>query len=405
MNLAALWAAARRWYESHSVRDQRIVAGVALAIVLSLVYVGIVDPLIAYRRGVADEIQEGQEQLERAARFLGARETLAAERGDLRRRFEQAKTHLIPADSGTLGAAALQERANAIAAEKGITVQSTQVMREEPAEPFRKVAVRLTLQGELRPFADFVAGLEYGPQELRIPFVEVSRRGAVAGAKGPRTLTSTVEVSGYIAPAAAATPKDAAGDAGEAPAAAEGGGAAGEGAPEGGPPPGGPAPEGGPAAEVKPAPEGMPVPEVKPLLEVKPAPEGMPIPEAKPLPEVKPAPEGMPVPEAKPLPEVKPAPGGMPAPEAKPLPGAKPTPEATPLPDAKPTPGTEAPAAGGAPVPLSGPTAKGSPAAEAATRPSEPPSPAAPTPGAPGALPAPRPAEPGKAPAAPGEKN
>jgi type II secretory pathway component PulM len=383
VNLAALWAAARRWYESHSVRDQRIVAGVALAIVLSLVYVGIVDPLIAYRRGVADEIQEGQEQLERAARFLGARETLAAERGDLRRRFEQAKTHLIPADSGTLGAAALQERANAIAAEKGITVQSTQVMREEPAEPFRKVAVRLTLQGELRPFADFVAGLEYGPQELRIPFVEVSRRGAVAGAKGPRTLTSTVEVSGYIAPAAAATPKDAAGDAGEAPAAAEGGGAAGEGAPEGGPPPGGPAPEGGPAAEAKPAT----------------APEGMPVPEVKPLPEVEPAPGGMPAPEAKPLP------GAMPVPEAKPLPGAKPTPEATPLPDAKPTPGTEAPPAGGAPVPQSGPTAKGAPAPEAATRPSEPPSPAAPTPGAPGALPAPRPAEPGKAPAAPGEKN
>jgi type II secretory pathway component PulM len=383
VNLAALWAAARRWYESHSVRDQRIVAGVALAIVLSLVYVGIVDPLIAYRRGVADEIQEGQEQLERAARFLGARETLAAERGDLRRRFEQAKTHLIPADSGTLGAAALQERANAIAAEKGITVQSTQVMREEPAEPFRKVAVRLTLQGELRPFADFVAGLEYGPQELRIPFVEVSRRGAVAGAKGPRTLTSTVEVSGYIAPAAAATPKDAAGDAGEAPAAVEGGGAAGEGAPEGGPPPGGPAPEGGPAAEAKPAT----------------APEGMPVPEVKPLPEVEPAPGGMPAPEAKPLP------GAMPVPEAKPLPGAKPTPEATPLPDAKPTPGTEAPPAGGAPVPQSGPTAKGAPAPEAATRPSEPPSPAAPTPGAPGALPAPRPAEPGKAPAAPGEKN
>jgi type II secretory pathway component PulM len=368
VNLAALWAAARRWYESHSVRDQRIVAGVALAIVLSLVYVGIVDPLIAYRRGVADEIQEGQEQLERAARFLGARETLAAERGELRRRYEQAKTHLIPADSGTLGAAALQERANAIAAEKGITVQSTQVMREEPAEPFRKVAVRLTLSGELRPFAEFVSGLEYGPQELRIPFVEVSRRGAVAGAKGPRTLTSTVEVSGYIAPAQAATPKDAAGDAGEVPTAAEGG----------------PAGEGGPAAEGGPAGEGAPVP-------------GGPAAEGTPSGEAKPAPGGAAVPEAKPLPDVKLPPEGIPVPQAQPLPGAPPTPEAKPAPD----PG---PAAGGAPAPEGGPTAKGPPAPEGATRPNEPPTPGAPTPGASTPRSAPLPAEPSKVPAAPGEK-
>jgi len=60
------------------------------------------------------------------------------------------------------------------------------------------VAIRLTLSGELRPFAEFLAGLEYGPQQLAIPFLEVSRRGAVAGAKGPRTLSATVEVGGYL---------------------------------------------------------------------------------------------------------------------------------------------------------------------------------------------------------------
>ncbi len=197
MNLRALWVTARRWYDTHSTRDRRVILAVLGAIALSLVYVVGVDPLIRYRRRVGEEIADGQEQLERSARFLGAVDSLRAERDDLRTRLAQAKTHLLPGDSGTLGAAALQEQANSIAAEKGITVQSTQVMREEGADPFRRIAIRLTLSGEIKPFIELVSGLEYGPQELRIPFVEVSRRGAVAGQKGPRTLSGTVEVSGY----------------------------------------------------------------------------------------------------------------------------------------------------------------------------------------------------------------
>ena len=184
MNLRTLWATAQHWYATHSVRDRRIVLALAGALGVSLVYVGIVDPIVAYRQRVAQEIGEGQEQLERSARFIGALDTLRAEREELRQRLTQAKTRLLPGGSGTLGAAALQERANALATEKGIAIQSAQVMREEPADPFRKVAVRLTLMGELRQFTDFVAGFEYGPHQLTIPFVEVNRRGAVPGANG-----------------------------------------------------------------------------------------------------------------------------------------------------------------------------------------------------------------------------
>lgn len=195
--LQALWASARSWYASHSQRDQRIILGVIVLSALSLAYVGIVVPVRDYRREVAEEIADGQADLERASRFLGAVESLRAERESLRKRLTQARTRLLPGRSGTLGAAALQERANAIATEKGITVQSTQVMREEAADPYRKVAVRLTLSGEIKPFADLISGLEYG-QQLAIPFVEVSRRGAVPGAKGPRTLSATVEVTGFV---------------------------------------------------------------------------------------------------------------------------------------------------------------------------------------------------------------
>jgi type II secretory pathway component PulM len=198
MNLRELWERVRRWYATHSTRDRRILAGVAIAAVLSLVYVALIDPLVHYRRRVAEEIAEGQDELDRSARFLAAADSLRAERDDLNQRLAQAKQRLLPGANATLAAAALQERTNAIANEKGITVQSTQVMKEEPADPFRKVSIRLTLSGELKPLSELLSGVEYGPQQLTVPFIEVSRRGAIAGAKGPRTLAATVEVSGYL---------------------------------------------------------------------------------------------------------------------------------------------------------------------------------------------------------------
>ena len=229
MNLRELWAAAGRWYAAHSARDRRILAGIGALAALSILYVGAVQPLIHYRQRVKTEIEEGQDQLEHAARFLAAADALRAERDELRQRLAQAKERLLPGSSATLGAAALQERANSLAAEKGITVQSTQVMKEEPVEPFHKIAIRLVLSGELKPFAELLSGLEYGPQQLTIPFVELSRRGAVAGAKGPRTLQATMEVSGYLQgeQAAKAEPEPPEGE-GEAPAGSlEGEGAAG----------------------------------------------------------------------------------------------------------------------------------------------------------------------------------
>jgi len=198
VNWRALWAQAVRWYAARSARDRRIWGGVGVLVALSLLYLGVVKPVIGYRQAVKREIAEGLDQLEHARRFLAAADGLRAERDDQRQKLAQAKQRLLPGSSGTLGAAALQERANSLAAEKGVTVQSTQVMKEEPADPFRKIAIRLTLSGELRPLAELLSGLEYGPQQLSIPFIEISRRGAIAGAKGPRTISATVEVNDYL---------------------------------------------------------------------------------------------------------------------------------------------------------------------------------------------------------------
>jgi Tfp pilus assembly protein PilO len=198
VNLRGLVESVRRWYQSHAERDRRIIVGVAIAVGLALVYIAVVEPIIEYRKSVAEELAEGQERLEQAERFVGALEALRVERDELKQKLDQARIRLLPGTTGALGAAALQERVNTVAGARNVTVQSTQVMREEEVAPFRKVSVRLTLSGELKQFAGFLADLEYGPQALRIPFLEVSRRGAVAAGRTPRSLSVSVEVTGYL---------------------------------------------------------------------------------------------------------------------------------------------------------------------------------------------------------------
>jgi Tfp pilus assembly protein PilO len=209
VNLRALLEGIRRWYQAHGERDRRVTVGVAIAAGLSLVYLAVVVPIIDYRKAVAEEIAEGQERLEQAERFVGALDGLRTERDELKQRLDQARSRLLPGTTGAIGAAALQERVNTVAGQRGITVQSTQVMREEEVEPFRKVSVRLTLSGELKDFAGFLSELENGPQALRVPFVEISRRGAAVAGK-PRSLSVSLEVSGYLLARAEPEPAPAA---------------------------------------------------------------------------------------------------------------------------------------------------------------------------------------------------
>jgi Tfp pilus assembly protein PilO len=243
--LQVFWAGLQVWYAGHSVRDQRVILSVLTFAALSVVYLWGWLPLRDYRQSLADEVTEGQEQLKRSVRIVRSADSLRAERESLEKKLAQARQRLLPGRGATLGAAALQERANALAAEKGITVQSTQVMKDEALDPYRKVAIRLTLSGELRPFAELVSALEFG-QQLSIPFVEVNRRGVAPGAKGPRTLSATMEVSGFV------LAEDAKVDEGggvegapEAAAAAAGDGTA---PPQGTPPQGAPSPTTGPGA-------------------------------------------------------------------------------------------------------------------------------------------------------------
>jgi hypothetical protein len=195
--LAAYWQPVARWYAGYSRRDQRIILGVLVAVGLSLLYVGPIETIRNHRASVLEEIGDAQAQVQRSEKTLRGLEALRRERDDLKQRLKVARQNLLPGGSGTLGAAALEARASDLAREKGVEIRTKQVMREEPAEPFRRVSVRLTLAGEIGPLAGMLSGLEY-EDHFTVPFMELSRRGAMVNVNAPRTITATLEVSGFV---------------------------------------------------------------------------------------------------------------------------------------------------------------------------------------------------------------
>ena len=229
-----------RWAQ-FSARERRLIGAAGGVLVLLLVHLLVISPFLSYRQDLQDEIAGHREKIENGKAYLARTADITKQRDQLQKLYQQVHAQLVPGDTPTLAAANLQNTLHGLAGEKGVEIQSTQVMRDDAVGEFRRIAVRITVTGDLKQVADFLAGLEHGQTRVSIPFLEISRRGAVLRGKAARALSATLEVTAFLQGAPVA-PGAAGGGAPTAP----GGGAAptAPGGPKGAP---APAPQGGAA--------------------------------------------------------------------------------------------------------------------------------------------------------------
>jgi len=191
----------KQFWQRLSARE-RVLAGAALlALLLLLVRYGIVEPYLAYTARLEEEIEQEVQRVAKMQRQRGRREQIATQVNVLRQRFQETRQRLIPGGSPALASAHLQERIQTLASQRGLEVVTTQVMRDEAMGEFRKIAVQVTLRGELPAVADFVSGVEYGDWLLAVTTLEVrsTYNLRVRPREGPRNpLTITLEVGGVM---------------------------------------------------------------------------------------------------------------------------------------------------------------------------------------------------------------
>ncbi len=188
----------RAQWERLSGRERTLIGAAGVVLALLLVRFLIISPFLAYREALQDEIVSHRDLLQNDHAYLARSTDVAHHLEALRARYREVHAQLVPGDTPTLAAASLQDTLHSLAAEKGINVQSTQVMREETIGDFRRIAVRITAAGELRQLAEFLAGVEFGQRRLSISFLEITRRGAVLRGQSARALAATIEVSAFL---------------------------------------------------------------------------------------------------------------------------------------------------------------------------------------------------------------
>lgn len=185
-------------------RQQRLyLALAAVALLVAIRFGGA--RFLAYRRELKRDIQVTALRLAKARRLLARADEVHAEVEKLRARYRAAVARLIPGDTPTLAAAALQDRISSLAAENNVRLQTTQVLKDEAVGPFRQVSLRITASGELRDLAALLAALEFGPLDVRVSFIELTRRGASLRRRlrsrpgvQTRTVSATLQVAGFV---------------------------------------------------------------------------------------------------------------------------------------------------------------------------------------------------------------
>ncbi len=138
-----------------------------------------------------------------------ARADAAKSRGQqLEARYAAAQGRLIAGETPTQVGAELQGRLSSMSADAGLNVLSSQILREEAHEGFRRVGVRLTLSGTLDGVTKLLSAVESGPSDLAVTLLEINRKLGASRRPSTRSsssapavtspLTATMEVKTYM---------------------------------------------------------------------------------------------------------------------------------------------------------------------------------------------------------------
>jgi len=139
-----------------------------------------------------------------------AREEAARKQGEaLLARYDQAQQRLIDGATATQVGAELQGRLSSMSTDAGLNVLSSQILKEEEIEDYRRVGVRLTLSGTLDGVTRLLSAIETGPTSLVVTHVEINRKlGASRRPTNTRVpsqqaavvepLTATMEIKTFL---------------------------------------------------------------------------------------------------------------------------------------------------------------------------------------------------------------
>lgn len=195
---------AERW-EAFSQRERYLVIAAGALGLMALLYNSPLARLGDLSSGGGEDERWVQLQKIENYQKLLARSDAANERTSaLRVRYNQNQQKLIEGETPTQVGAELQGRMSTLASDAGLNVLSSQIVKEDEVEPFRRVGVRITLSGTLEGVTRLLSSIESGTTALSVTHLEINRklgasrrpptRSGAASSVAVSPLTATMEV-------------------------------------------------------------------------------------------------------------------------------------------------------------------------------------------------------------------
>jgi len=190
--------ALREAWQRLSARE-RLLAGLACgALMLVVLRYGVVAPYLAYTTQLEERIERDVQRLAKMQRQRDRAAEVQRRMRTLEKQFAAAYDQLVPGETPALATARLQERVQTFADRSGLTLVTTQVMRDKSLGSLRKTRVQMTFRGDTPNVADFLAQVEYEDWLLSVSRLDIGtssrrRRRRRQAARPPLTITLEVE--------------------------------------------------------------------------------------------------------------------------------------------------------------------------------------------------------------------
>ena len=153
----------------------RIAALALLGALLALAWLAVAVPLLDGYHADRETVTFAAEQLPRLRRLATKTPMLQTEL-DRAARDPAGRTRLLGGASDALAGAELQNRVSRDAARHGLALRSAQILPPAEEEGFRRIAIRVALEGNLSGLRRLLYGIETAPTFLFVDNLEIRSR-------------------------------------------------------------------------------------------------------------------------------------------------------------------------------------------------------------------------------------
>lgn len=175
-------------FQALSPRERNLLGGAVLMTVLVLARYASLPSGDEFDAGPADAPWVQVAKIENYRRVLSHSAAVEEQTAEIAKRLEAQQSRLTGGATATQVAAELQGAVSAMASTAGLNVLSSQILKEEEVDGFKRVGVRLTLSGDLEGIAKLVASIEGGDKDLVVSHLEINRK--LGSQRRPTTSTS-----------------------------------------------------------------------------------------------------------------------------------------------------------------------------------------------------------------------